>query len=96
MVLSGLLLGKSNKGLADYASKWFNERFSASINLNKRSADGKQGVAFHSFRHGFTTNLDKTVINGNTLNDSERHYITGHGKVCETKRTATQPLTFHD
>jgi integrase len=80
MVLSGLSLGKSNKGLADYASKWFNERFSASIKLDKRSADGKQGVAFHSFRHSFTTNLDKTVINGNTLNDSERHYITGHGQ----------------
>jgi integrase len=80
MVLSGLSLGNLNKGLADYASKWFNERFSASIKLSKRSADGRQGVAFHSFRHSFTTNLDKTVINGNALNDSERHYITGHGQ----------------
>jgi len=97
MVLSGLSLGKSNKGLADYASKWFNERFSASINLNKRSADGKQGVAFHSFRHGFTTNLDKTVINGNALNDSERHYITGHGQEGVRNKTYSHSaLAFHD
>ncbi|MFT6910324.1 MAG: integrase, partial [Oleiphilaceae bacterium] len=87
MVLSGLKLGKSNKGLGDPASKWFNESFSASIKLNKRSPDGKQGVAFHSFRHGFTTNLDKTVINGNTLNDSERHYITGHGQESVRNKT---------
>lgn len=78
MVLSGLSLGKSNKGLGDYASKWFNERFSASIKLKKRSADGKQGVACHSFRHGFITNLNKTVIKGNTLNEYEGAYITGH------------------
>lgn len=73
-----LTLGKKSKGLGDYASKWFNERYLLSIKLDKRSADGKQGVSFHSFRHSFVTNLDKAVIKGNTLNDSERHYITGH------------------
>jgi integrase len=72
-----LTLG-SKKGLGDYASKWFNGRFMGYINLVKQTADGSQRVSFHSFRHGFVTNLDRTDINGNTLNDSERHYITGH------------------
>ncbi len=48
MVLSGLSLGMSNKGLADYASKWFNVRFSGSIKPHKRNADGQQGAAFYS------------------------------------------------
>ena len=77
MLFPELSLGK-NKGLGDYASKWFNERFLNQIQLEKRSADGKQSVSFHSFRHGFVTSLDKTEINGNVLNDSERHYVTGH------------------
>ncbi|MBU3005959.1 site-specific integrase [Paraglaciecola arctica] len=72
-----LTLGKK-KGLGDYASKWFNERFLKYIGLEKRSDDGKQSVSFHSFRHGFVTNIDKTELNGSVLNDSERHYITGH------------------
>lgn len=77
MLFPELNLGE-HKGLGDYASKWFNERFLKYISLDKRSSDGKQGVSFHSFRHGFVTNLDKTIINGVALNDSDRHYITGH------------------
>jgi integrase len=77
MLFPELSLGK-DKGLGDYASKWFNGRFLDQIQLEKRSADGKQSVTFHSFRHGFVTNIDKAEFNGNVLNDSERHYITGH------------------
>ncbi|GAA6183782.1 site-specific integrase [Aliiglaciecola sp. NS0011-25] len=77
----------NEKALGDYASKWFNERFTKYIGLEKRTSDGKQGVSFHSFRHNFTTNLDKTTINGNTLNDSERHYLTGHAQEGQRNQT---------
>ncbi|MBU3020158.1 site-specific integrase [Paraglaciecola agarilytica] len=86
MLFPELSLGE-HKGLGDYASKWFNERFLKYINLDKRSADGKQGVSFHSFRHGFVTNLDKTIINGVPLNDSERHYLTGHEQIGVRNKT---------
>lgn len=86
MIFPDLALGK-HKGLGDYASKWFNERFLSYIGIDKRSPDGKSKVSFHSFRHTFVTNISKTVINGNTLNESEQHYVTGHEQQGERNKT---------
>ncbi len=79
LVFPSITFGK-NKGLGDYASKWFNERFLKYVGIEKLDVAKQTSVAFHSFRHNFSTNLDKTTIADNVLNDSERCFVTGHNQ----------------
>lgn len=65
------------KGIGNLISRWFNEYFVRYANVRKQTETGEH-MAFHSFRHLFTTTLDSTVIEGKTLDRDMRQYLTGH------------------
>ena len=87
---SGLLFDDLNlsdtKGLGNTISKWYNEAFVKYAGIPKRN-EKNTPLAFHSFRHTFTSLLDKTTIEGQPLRRNESFYITGHSD--DSVRTQT-------